>query len=116
MTLLDLINKAKELPEIDFDRAGPERIEPVENNIKTLEEVISYLKYFRDWIYKHSVVLDDLIKAYRKMKYILLAAEIDGAVTKIKNNPPQKQELIFGPTPDHIRNLDSELSVKKEEK
>jgi hypothetical protein len=79
MRLATLAQKARELPDLDFEWGGPEQWhdEVFDRCITTLPEAINYINDLRKRMAVQSHAISSLKDAYEKMKDIILEAEVE---------------------------------------
>jgi hypothetical protein len=79
MKLDDLAKKANALPRLEWEWGGPEHwhSDVFDKNVESLPDAIEYIKVLKDRMAAQSMILYQLFDAYRKMKDIMLEAEVD---------------------------------------
>lgn len=79
MKLAALAKKAKELPDIDFEWPGPEQFSDYNfaEATKTPELMREYVDGLRKKMAAYSMAMHDLVEAYRKMRDLMLEAEVE---------------------------------------
>ena len=79
MKLRELAKKAAQLPELEFDWAGPEQINDqlVKSELE-VGNVIEYILALKSRMSQQSIAIAELTKAYNQLKKIILDTEIEG--------------------------------------
>jgi len=72
MKLKKLAEKAAKLPDLEFDWGGAENATE-----EVLDQGVIYLKALKDRISAQSYMLHDLVEAYRKIKDVILEADVE---------------------------------------
>lgn len=78
MKLSDLAKKANDLPYLNFEWGGAEHFheEVFDREVRTLPEAIIYIRQLRERMASYSLILHELTEAYRKMRDVMLEAEV----------------------------------------
>lgn len=79
MKLAELAKKAKVLPDLDFNWPGPEHFhnDNFDKATDTPEKLRAYVDLLRQQMAKYSMALHDLTEGYRKMRDLMLEAEVE---------------------------------------
>lgn len=78
MKLSELAKKANSLPELNFDWPGPEHFSDYNfaEATNSPEKQLEYLDKLRKQMAKYSSALHDLVEGYRKIRDLMLEAEV----------------------------------------
>lgn len=78
MKLSDLAKKAAALPNLDFEWPGPEHFSNYnfEEATNSPEKFRAYVDTLRQQMAKYSMALHELTEGYRKMRDLMLEAEV----------------------------------------
>lgn len=79
MKLAELAKKAAALPELNYQWPGPEHFSDYnfDEATKTPEKMHAYLNELRKKMASYSMALHELTEGYRKMRDLMLAAEVE---------------------------------------
>lgn len=79
MKLRELAKKAAQLPELEFDWAGPEQLNDqlVKSEFDEIG-IIDYIIALKHRMLKQSIAISELTKAYNQLRELILDAEIEG--------------------------------------
>lgn len=78
MKLSDLAKKASELPDLDFEWTGPEHFhdDSFARATDTPDKLRAYVDELRKKMATMSMAIHETVEAYRKMRDIMLEAEV----------------------------------------